>query len=174
MKLTPVRRTLAALGILAAVIAWANCDLVFPLDPPIAVSNTFFEGCFEGAITEPAGGGKLRIILDTTDATNGFMLSGCLDMGLPAGAELATFTGNVEAEELQLATLMAVRTAGGASFSFRVTRQPTGSVIASTVDVSNFVGAPFVLAPALPRCVQPTTCADLGLSLPFMPGGGAP
>lgn len=170
MRLTPLTRTLFGLAVLAAVVAWANCQLVFPLDPPVAVTNTFFEGCFEGAITDPPAGGKLKIVLQKTDATDGLMLEGCLDMALTSGQELATFTGNVESEP-ELATLMAVRTAGGDPFTFRVARQPPGNVVASTVDLSNFSGAPFILAPGMARCVQPTTCEDLGIVLPFMPGG---
>ncbi len=172
MKLTPLRRTLFASVVLGAVIAGASCDLIFTLDP-LPLFNTFFEGCFEGSITDPPGGGKLKVIVEIDESSNLVMLGGCLDMALASGEELATFTGNVE-EERTLATLMAVRTAGGEPFTFRITRQPPGNVVATTIDASNFAGAPFVLAPGLSRCVQPTSCADLGIALPFMPSGGAP
>ena len=172
MRLTPLRRTLFAFVVIGAVIAGASCDLIFTLDPH-PLLNTFFEGCFEGSITDPPGGGKLKVIVEVDPAANLVMLSGCLDMALAAGEELATFTGNVE-DENTIATLMAVRTAGGEPFTFRITRQPAGEVVATTIDASNFSNAPFVLAPGMARCAQPTTCADLGLALPFMPGGGGP
>jgi len=170
-RLTPLRRTLLAAGVLGATLAWANCQLVFPADAP--VRNKFFFGCYEGGITDPAGGGKVKLILEPDPADNRSNMTGCLEFDVGLGTELTTLAGAVE-EVDELARLEGAAVGVRPEFTIRVTRQPAGQVDATTVEVANFIAAPFNLAEGLIRCAATTTCEELGLEVPFMPGGGTP
>lgn len=161
-------RALFAVAILGATLLWANCDLIFTLqDPP--ETNKQFAGCFEGTTADPAG--KVRIVLEVNPSGTRLALTGCIEVNVSV-ADLASISGVVE-DEPELALMTAVRP-DQTTYMFRVTRQPAGQVPASTIDLANFDGAPFTTATALTRCVPEVTCADLGISQPFLPGGGSP
>lgn len=169
-RLSPLPRALAATLILAAVLFWANCDLVFRLERPDDTPS--FMGCFLGQVTDPPDGGKLRILLEQVGAGNSVMLSGCLESNFG----LAALSGAVEEDDSQRARFTAMPTSGSGAFTFRVIRQPGGNVIPTAIDFENINFSPFNAALGLPRCapVDTVTCADLGVVLPFVPGGGLP
>ena len=154
-----VRRTLLGAALACAAFGGLDC-----LSIPPAPSVVRFTGCFQGGIAEPAGQGNLRIVLeDMRDVA----LQGCLVGRDPAFQ--ATFAGSVLEPDTQ-ARLTAM-SPGGPSFTLLVEREPPDQANAQTLTVRNETGMPFVLAPDLARCPAATTCDDLGIALPFMPGG---
>lgn len=163
-------RWLASVLILAAVLLWANCDLVFRLERPDETPS--FIGCFAGQVTDPPDGGKLRLVLEQVGSGNSVMISGCLE----SSVGLAAISGAIEEDDSQRARFSAMPTGGGGAFTFRVIRQPAGNVIPTSIDVENVNLSPFNSALGLPRCApaETVTCADLGVTLPFAPGGGLP
>lgn len=161
-------RPVSAVAILGGVILWANCDLVFRLDPPNG--TPFFLGCYDGAISDPAGAGKITLIIEASPA-GGSALAGCLTTS-PLGDEVVTFVGEVE-DSVDRARFTAMRPVGG-SFSFRVIRQPGSFDQATSVDVENVNGSPFELAAGLPVCAIPVDCAQLAMAVPLLPGGSVP
>ena len=163
--LAPWFRRLAAGFILLVAHQWASCHLVFRAEPA-APSSELFLGCFVGQIASPPGAGKIRVILDQVGA--GDTLSGCME----SGAVLATLSGNVDSENRQKARFTGVTNTGG-SFTFLATRQPPGDAAATALDLENLNFSPFELATGLPKCspTETVTCADLFLSVPFLPSG---
>jgi hypothetical protein len=165
-----IRRILLAAAVLGAAIFWANCKYNPPQVAPDEPNwNTFFAGCFEGEITDPASAGKLKIIL-VAGQSDEFTLSGCLQASLATGTETATLSGMVQ-EDRQQAELTGMVNPQK-SFVILVERQPAGETAADTVTVSNVRDTSFNSAANLSKCTQ--TCADLGIPLPFMSGGGPP
>lgn len=161
-----IRRLLLAAAVLGATIVWANCSY----NPPRVTIfwNGFFEGCFTGDITDPPGG-RVRVILEAPEGgSDAETMTGCLQLDL-AATTLATVVGDVEDEAREAAQLTVTPTNGRPPFRLRAVRQPAGQSNAVTLDLSDEGGAPFVSANGLPRCTE--TCADLGLNMPFMPGG---
>jgi hypothetical protein len=158
MKLA-LRRAL--LGLSLGGLAFGGLDC---LSIPPAPWVVRFTGCFQGAVAEPAGQGSLRIVLEEM---NDVALQGCV-VGRDPEFQ-ATFAGSVLEPDTR-ARLMAM-SPGGSSFTLLVERQPPDNANAVTLTIRNETGTPFVLAPDLPRCAASTTCDDLGISLPFLPGG---
>jgi hypothetical protein len=154
-----VRRALLGLSLAGAAFGGLDC-----LSIPPAPSVSRFMGCFQGDIGEPAAQGSLRIVLEEM---NDVALQGCLVGRTPEFQ--ATFAGSVLQPDTQ-ARLVAM-SPGGSSFTLLVEREPPDNADAVTLTVRNETGTPFVLAPDLPRCPAPTTCDDLGIALPFLPGG---
>lgn len=161
-------RALFAVAILGAVLLWANCQLVFPADAPDG--TPFFFGCYDGEITDPAGLGKVTLIIERSPAGERGALAGCMQSS-PLGGEVVTFVGEVEEDNADRARFTAVRAAGG-SFTFRVVRQPSSLEQATSVDFENINGSPFNLATGLPVCQNPVDCAQLTMAVPFLPDGG--
>jgi hypothetical protein len=158
------RRVLLGLALIAAAVAGLDCDIVFP--PADAPPTLGFTGCFRGAISEPAGAGELTIVLQRpTGNDNDFSLTGCLVGTDPAFQ--ATLAGMV-LEDQQTQARFTAMPQGRPSFVLLVERQPPEGGIASLA-VVNESGVPFLRAQDLPRCAADTTCADLGVPLPFSP-----
>ncbi len=161
-----IRRLLVAAAVLGATIYWANCSY----NPPRAATifwNRFFEGCFAGATTDPAGG-QVTVILDAPDGTeDAETMTGCLQLQI-GPAVLATLVGDVEDDARADALLTVTPTNGRPPFNLRAVRQPADQTNAVTLDLSDEGGAPFSSANGLARCAM--TCADLGLPMAFMPG----
>ncbi|MGH9464111.1 MAG: hypothetical protein ACRD0X_00590, partial [Thermoanaerobaculia bacterium] len=132
-----------------------------------------FAGCYTGAISDPAAGRTVTMVLEDPGDNDRVTLTGCMEVGIDAGM-LATLAGSVQEEETEQAVLIVVPTNGRPSFSVRVTRDPTNAVAAMTVDVTNEEDSPFNAANDLPRCDPVQTCESLGISQMFQPGGGAP
>jgi hypothetical protein len=151
-------------------IYWANCGFSVPLSP--TDWNSFFAGCFSGAISDPAGGSKLILVLEAPGPPDSLTLTGCVLVGI-GPTTLATLAGSVQ-DVREEAVLTAMPTSGRPSFVVKVVRDPAGALIATSVDVSDQQGAPFVSANDLVRCDPVQTCESLGISLPFMPSGGMP
>ena len=171
-----IRRLGFALAVLAGTIYWANCDFVpgvasDPSPPPARSVNTFFEGCFQGQVTDPAGFGGLTIVLEPNPA-DALLLTGCqkADSITGMGAN-GTFMGTVTDDRQQARVTVTAST----TFTILVRRSPDGDVDATTVTLSNeAAGAPFNRAPDLARCDPHRTCAELGFPMAFVPGGGLP
>ena len=164
------RKILFATAVLGATIFWANCSYnPRPATPDEPDWNTFFAGCFEGEITDPAGAGKVKIIL-VAGTSDEFTLTGCLEASLATGTETATLSGTVQ-DDRQRAQLTGM-VSPQKSFVILVERQPAGEIAADTITVSNVRDASFNSAANLSKCTQ--TCAGLGIPLPFMAGGGPP
>jgi hypothetical protein len=152
-------RTRVRLWLVGAALTAPHCDIVFPpgrLPAPLA-----FRGCFRGTITEPAGG-ELTIILDRPADDSGLSLSGCAAATVPVFQ--ATLAGMVLQDQQTQARLTAM-SQGRPAFVLLVERQ--GDTSSTTLTVVNESQMPFRLAPDLPRCAAPTTCADLGITQPF-------
>lgn len=162
-------RLLPAALVLGGVVYWANCSFNpqrLELDP-----NRLFAGCFEGEITDPAGRGSLILIFEDPGPMDNLTLTGCMQLSIGPGTTLATLAGMVQ-ERREEAVLTVMPTNGRPAFTVTAVRDPAGEVNATTMDVSDTGGAPFNAANDLPRCSPVRDCASLGISQPFMPGGG--
>lgn len=162
-----MRRFLLGAAMIVAAFAGLDCEVIFrPQGSPTSASR--FAGCFRGPITEPAGlGGQLTIVLEpASGTTDGLSLAGCATATEPRFD--ASLAGTVLDDRTQ-ARLIAMPQARP-SFVLRVDRQPPDDD-ATTVTVVNESSMPFDAAADLPRCAAQTTCADLGIVLPFTPGG---
>ncbi len=168
-----IRRLAISAVVLGAAVYWADCGF----DPSEPVPwNSYFTGCFQGPITEPAGAGSLQLVFEAADPVpDNRALSGCvqLSIGVPV---LATLTGLVLEDPREEAGLIATPTSGRPFFTLKVVREPAGQVAAASLDVREQEGggAPFVSANDLVPCPVPVRCSDLGIALPFAPPGGAP
>jgi hypothetical protein len=160
-----IRKTLFAVAVLAAVIFGANCS--FEPQACVTTANTFFEGCFEGEVTDPADGGKFRIILDNAGNPSSSVLGGCLDLTLASGREIVPLSGGVSCSISQEANLTGVKV-GGTNISIHVVRNPAAGN-AVTLDVTTSDEA-FTSALALPRCTVVMTCPDTSIRMPFGTG----
>jgi hypothetical protein len=162
-----IRRAVCALAVLTATIYWANCSYTTPVGGP-ASPVPFFLGCFKGPVTEPAGADTLIIVLEDPEATG--TLGGCLRWSPGTGSlQEGTLSASVDADDSTLADATVMATP---DFSVLVKRAPAGSVVATTVNVTDDGGAPFTRADNLSSCTM--TCADLGFRMPFLPAGGMP
>ncbi len=165
-----IPRLLFAAAVLAAVVFGANCSY----NPPraadcVSQQNSQFEGCFEAEITDPAGGGKFRLILDNAGQPGTFVLGGCLELSLVSGPVFVALAGEASCVVDQEANLTGML-AGGETLTLRVFRQPaTGNAV--TVDVTTDGSTLFTSVLGAPRCGVPATCSSLGMVVPFGPGG---
>lgn len=159
-------RLLLAAGVLGGTIYWANCGFTGTCSPP----GDFFEGCFEGPTTAPAGG-RVRVILYPVDPANYCpRLDGCMQYRVGLGETvLAALSGHVRSEPTNESDLIGAVPGTTSSFNVLAARQPPGESAAMTMDLWDEGGAPFTSALGLARCAAPVTCADLGLRMPFGP-----
>jgi hypothetical protein len=132
-------------------------------------SNSFFAGCFEGPVTDPAGAGTVTLVLETPETSDQFTLSGCLEAELMLGKLQASVAGSVQ-DDRQVVKLLGAPVGGGPPFFLQVDRHPEGNVFATSIDLTNEGGTPFIQAAGLLRCAR--TCAGLGIPVPF--AGGQP
>jgi hypothetical protein len=164
-----IQRLLFAVTVIAAVVFGANCSYNPRRADCVAQQNNQFEGCFEAEITDPAGGGKLRLILDNAGQPDTRVLGGCLDLSLVSGSVFVSLAGETSCDVDQRADLTGMLP-GGETLTLRVLRQPaTGNAV--TVDVTAEGSTLFTSAPGAVRCGVPATCASLGMVVPFGPGG---
>jgi hypothetical protein len=163
-----IRRILLGAAIISLSLSRLNCDLVFPLKDP--ATRLPFLGCFKGAITSPATGGELTVILEAAaGVADGAVMAGCLKATDPSFS--ASMTGQVLEDSTQ-ARFSVMPDGGRPAFVLLVTRQPEeGNATALTL--VNESDRPFQEARDVPRCDPAVTCADLGLSQAFLPGGGS-
>lgn len=155
-----MRRPIVRASLLLIAVAFPNCLTIPPWSGAVR-----FTGCFTGPITDPAGQGNLKIVIEIKD---GSALQGCAAGRNPEFQ--ATFAGTVLEDDPKQARLTAM-SPGASPFTLLVERRPPDNANAVTLSVRNEAGMPFVAAPDLPRCGAPTTCDELGIALPFMPGG---
>lgn len=165
-----IPRLLFAVTVIAAVVFGANCSYNPPRSADcVGQQNDQFEGCFEAEITEPAGAGKLRLILDNAGQPATRVLSGCLELTLASGTEFVSLAGEASCTVNQQANLTGMLP-GGETLTLVVLRQPaTGNAV--TIDVTAEGSTLFTSALGAPRCGIPATCASLGMVVPFGPGG---
>lgn len=165
-----IRKILLGVSLIGAAFAGLDCNQIFGLNPTtLDRPNKFFAGCFTGPITEPASPGVLTIVFEAPPEAT-VSLEGCMQGTDPRfDAVHAGFVLGDSAEKRTQA-LVAVLPQGRPAFAVLVEGQPPGAG-AMTVTLVNETGFPFRRAANLPRCAAPTTCADLGIAVPFMPGG---
>lgn len=167
-----IRKILLGVSLIGAAFAGLDCNQIFGLhETEINRPNKTFAGCFRGPITEPAGPGVLTIVLVASPEAT-VNLEGCMQASDPRFD--ATVAGFVQGKlgEPQAEALVTVMPQGRPAFALTVERQPPVRFEdAITVTLVNETGFPFKRAATLPRCAAPTTCADLGIAVPFMPGG---
>ena len=164
-----IPRLLFAAAVLAAVVFGANCSYNPRRADCVAQQNDQFEGCFEAEFTGPAGGGKLRLILDDAGQPGTRVLGGCLDLALDSGLVFVSLAGEASCTVDQQANLTGMLP-GGETLTLVLLRQPaTGNAV--TVDVTAEGSTLFASAPGAVRCGVPATCASLGMAVPFGPGG---
>jgi hypothetical protein len=166
-----MRRVAFAIAVLAATLYWANC-VYHPPQPPDPAFNTFFAGCFKGAVTDPSGFGDVTVILEARTEDK-FMLGGCVRLAPPIGSAVTGTLAGMVLDERQEARVTVTPTSGEPPFTLLVHRSPDGDVVATTVNLTDAGGAPFTSANNLPACVPVLTCASLSISMPFVSGGGA-
>jgi hypothetical protein len=173
-----IRRILAAIAVLSGTIVWANCEKVFPLtDPP--APNKYFDGCFQGPITDPAGLGTVIIVLVAdTDPESRLILTGCMRLSRSGQSdENGPLSGMVLETDREQARVTVMPSSSSSTYMLLVQRSPTGNSDATSVTLSNDDVAPFATAANLLSCpvtVPKTDCQTLGIPVPFMPGGGLP
>ena len=168
-----IRRAVFASMVLVGTIFWANCDLVFPLDPPPTPRwNSFFEGCFQGP-TDSSQAGDVIIVIET-EADEKRLVGGCLRLTPPGQPpDNSSLTGEVVKDDEQHAEVTIMRS--GQPYTLRIQRNPAGETNAVTLDLSNLDGAPFNSAPNLSKAQPcPASCQDMGFRMPFLSGGGTP
>ncbi len=169
-----IRRAVFASMVLIGTIFWANCDLVFPLDPPPTPKwNRFFEGCFQGP-TDASISSDVVIVIET-QADEKRLVGGCLRL-TPVGQppDNGSLTGEVLKDDEQHAQVT-IMPSSGQPYTLRIQRNPAGEMNAVTLDLSNLSGAPFTSALNLPKLETcPTSCQDMGFRMPFLPDGGTP
>lgn len=164
-----IPRLLFAAAVLAAVVFGANCSFNPRPADCVAQQNDQFEGCFEAEITDPAGGGKLRLILDDAGQPGTRVLGGCLDLALDSGLVFVSLAGETSCIADQEARLTGMLPGGG-TLTLVVLRQPaTGNAV--TVDITAEGSTLFASALGAPRCGVPATCPSLGMAVPFGTGG---
>ena len=169
-----IRRAVFACVVLIGTIFWANCDLVFPLDPPPTPRwNSFFEGCFQGPTDSSASGDVIIVIETQPDEKR--LVGGCLRRTPPGQSpDNGSLTGEVLQDDEQHARVT-IMPSSGQPYTLRIQRNPAGEMNAATLDLSNLSGAPFNSAPNLPKQQPcPTSCQGMGFRMPFLPGGGTP
>lgn len=163
------QRILLSVAVIAVVLFGANCAFEPSGLACTDNKNTLFEGCYEGDISVPAGGGKIRLVLNTAGMPETKVMAGCIALSLAAADEIVTLAGEVQCGG-NAAKLQGLRV-NGLTLKFDVRRQPANGN-AVTVDVTTEDGMPFASALAVPRCPNPTTtCLDLGMRVPFGSGG---
>jgi len=160
-----MRRWLLGIALVAASLSRLNCDLVFKLKDPIIRGP--FLGCFKGAITEPTGQGEITIVLEAAPGDDTSNMLGCMTSIQPLFD--ATMTGAVLEDGTQ-ARFAVMPQGGRPAFVLLVSRQPAQGN-ATGLTLVNESDMPFKRAQDLPRCATTVTCADLGISQPFLPGG---
>ena len=101
-----IRRILLGAAIVGASLSRLNCQLVFQFDGP-AIRQPFL-GCFQGALTEPAGG-QLTVVLEPGPEGDGASLLGCITATDPRFS--ATLAGGVLKDATTQARLTALPTA---------------------------------------------------------------
>ena len=168
-----IRRAGFALAVISATIYWADCGFKAKVTPPEDPAwNGFFQGCFQGPITNPAGLGDVILVLQARPDDK-VMLDGCLRLsaaGQPP--ENGVISGMVQDGNRQQATVM-VTPSSSPIYSLRVQRNPAGNMDATAVDLSNENGAPFTSATNLTKsCAM--TCPIMSIRMPFLPEGGTP
>jgi hypothetical protein len=164
-----IRRVVLGLALIGAAFAGLDCNQIFGLrETVLDRPNLFFEGCFRGPTTDPVGQGELTIIL-VADPEATVSLEGCIQGANPVF--VATHAGFVlgDSAEERTHALVTVLPQGRPAFALAVQGQPPGSE-AQTMTLVNESGFPFRRAENLARCAAPTTCADLGISVPFVAG----
>ncbi len=164
-----IPRLLFAAAVLAAVVFGANCSFNPRPADCVAQQNDQFAGCFEAEITDPAGAGKIRLILDDAGQPGTRVLAGCLDLSLASGPVFVSLAGQASCVVNQEADLTGMLP-GGETLTLRVLRQPAAGN-AVTVDVTAEGSTLFSSAPGAVRCGVPATCTSLGMVVPFGPGG---
>jgi hypothetical protein len=164
-----IRRALLGLALVGAAFAGLDCNQIFGLKELGALRPAeFFEGCFSGPVTEPAGQGDLTIILVAPPEATA-SLEGCMQSTNPPF--VATVAGFANEEDFSQA-LVTVMPQGRPAFAVAMERKPPDvGEAALTMTLINESGFPFERAQDLPRCPAETTCADLGIPVPFLPGG---
>jgi hypothetical protein len=135
--------------------------------------NTFFAGCFQGQVTDPAGFGGLTIVLEA-NADDSVLLGGCQRADNTTGANANGALSGMVTDDRQQARVTVTPQAPATPFTMLVRRSPDGDVDATTVTLSNDAGAPFNSAPDLARCNPQRTCPELGFPMAFVAGGGTP
>jgi hypothetical protein len=164
-----IPRLLFAAAVIAAVVFGANCSFNPRRADCVAQQNDQFEGCFEAEITDPAGGGKLRLILDNAGQPATRVLGGCLDLSLVSGSVFVSLAGEASCDVDQQANLTGMLP-GGETLTLRLLRQPaTGNAV--TIDVTAEGSTLFRSALGAARCGIPATCPSLGMVVPFGTGG---
>lgn len=164
-----IPRLLFATAVLAAVVFGANCSFNPRVGECVAQQNDQFVGCYEAEITDPANGGKLRLILDDAGQPATRVLGGCLDLSLDSGTVFVSLAGEASCLVNQQADLTGMLPGGG-TLTLRVVRQPaTGNAV--TVDVTSEGFTLFTSALGASRCGIPATCPSLGMVVPFGAGG---
>jgi hypothetical protein len=164
-----IPRLLFAAAVIAAVVFGANCSFNPRPADCVVQQNTQFEGCFEAEITDPAGSGKLRLILDNAGQPDTRVLGGCLDLSLVSGPVFVSLAGEASCVVNQQANLTGMLP-GGETLTLRVLREPaTGNAV--TVDITAEGSTLFTSALGAVRCGVPATCPGLGMVVPFGAGG---
>lgn len=162
-------RILLSVAVIAVTLFGANCAFEPSGLACTDNKNTLFEGCYEGDISSPVGGGKIKLILNTAGMPETKTMAGCIAMSLAGSDEIVTLAGEVQCGGSG-ARLQGLRV-NGLTLEIDVRRQPANGN-AVTVDVTTEDGTPFASALAVPRCATPTTtCLSLGMAVPFGSGG---
>jgi hypothetical protein len=163
------RRTVIGVALIGAAFAGLDCNQIFGLKKLGALRPAeFFEGCFSGPVTEPAGQGQITIILVAPPEATA-SLEGCMQGTNPAF--VASVAGFADEEDFSRALVTAMPQ-GRPAFAVDIERKPPDvGEDALTMTLVNETEFPFRRAQDLPRCAVETTCADLGIAVPFLPEG---
>jgi hypothetical protein len=165
-----MRRALFSLAVLTAALYWADCDYN-PRILPTPV-NTFFAGCFK-TTAAAQGFDEIIVVLEASEQS-GETLGGCLRRRLGNDIENGTVAGLVAEPDRLRAEVTVTAPRPRTDYMLRVQRAPVINVPAENVTLINVGGAPFATAVDVPRCDPQQTCAELGIPIPFLPGGGTP
>lgn len=159
-------RILLAVAVIGAAVAWARCSY----NPRVAPAdlNGRFTGCFEGAVSDPAGAGTVVVVLEEPVAGDDFALGGCLRAVVGEKTPFLTLAGSVQ-DEIERAVLGGVEAGKAGFLTLEIARRPPGFANADEIDVAITAGAdpPFAEALNLTRCASPPPqgCASLAAAL---------
>ena len=122
--------------------------------------NQQFAGCYFGPVAEPPGVGDVTIVFEAPpgDTTRHLTLTGCL-LGT------ATFSGLIDADNTQVATLTVTSVLAPQMTTLIATRDTRGPINATVIGLATPPGTtPVFRAPLLTRCHVPAAkCAGLGV-----------
>lgn len=164
-------RILLAVVVFGAIVGWARCTFSRTAATPPALDRRFV-GCFEGAVTQPAGAGTVVVVLEDPIAGDDLALGGCMRPTIGEKMPFITLAGSVQGGVVEVAVLGGVEAGKPGFLTVRVERRPPGSIDATEIEVAITEGGdrPFTLATGLVRCASPPpTCAELARALAASP-----